>query len=59
MFHVAQGRASLLPLWEKVARTSSATDEGSPSAETDPSPKSHLRCDLTSPIRGHKGEVYR
>src|ERR1700754_1415545 len=29
---------SLLPLWEKVARTKSAPDEGSLSAETDPSP---------------------
>src|SRR6202165_288154 len=30
--------SSLLPLWEKVARTQSAPDEGSLSAETDPSP---------------------
>src|ERR1700730_3348024 len=30
--------SSLLPLWEKVARTQSATDEGFLSAETDPSP---------------------
>src|SRR5258708_32917254 len=28
----------LLPLWEKVARTKSVPDEGSASAETDPSP---------------------
>src|SRR5882757_1076634 len=30
--------ASLLPLWEKVARTQSASDKVSLSAETDPSP---------------------
>src|SRR4249920_504524 len=30
--------SSLLPLWEKVARTQSASDEGSASAERDPSP---------------------
>src|SRR5947208_13924415 len=38
-------RTSLLPLWEKVARTLSAPDEGSASAERDPSPvfdASHL-----------------
>ncbi len=28
----------LLPLWEKVVRTKSVPDEGSASAETDPSP---------------------
>src|ERR1700722_9701237 len=33
-----QGPFFLLPLWEKVARTQSAPDEGSLSAETDPSP---------------------
>jgi hypothetical protein len=34
----AQASSSLLPLWEKVAWTQSAPDEGSLSAETDPSP---------------------
>jgi hypothetical protein len=31
-------QSSLFPLWEKVARTQSATDEGFASAERDPSP---------------------
>src|SRR5947207_5456602 len=34
-------RTSLLPLWEKVARTLSAPDEGSASAERNPSPVLH------------------
>src|SRR6476661_6378742 len=35
---VAPRTSSLLPLWEKVARTKSVPDEGSASAERDPSP---------------------
>ena len=38
--------SSLLPLWEKVARTKSVPDEGFASAETDPSPV----CDATHRI---------
>ncbi len=34
--------AFLLPLWEKVAWTKSTPDEGSVSAETDPSPVAML-----------------
>ena len=34
----ASDTSSLLPLWEKVVRTQSAPDEGSLSAEADPSP---------------------
>jgi hypothetical protein len=44
------GLSSLLPLWEKVARTQSATDEGFVSAERTPYP-SALRADTLS----HKG----
>jgi hypothetical protein len=44
--------SSLLPLWEKVARTQSATDEGSVSAERTPHPSAMLR--ITSTL-SHKG----
>src|SRR6266542_6815936 len=49
-----RGAFFLLPLWEKVARTKSVPDEGSLSAETDPSPVSiALRAiDPPSPTRG-------
>ena len=43
-------RFFLLPLWEKVARTKSATDEGSLSAETTPHPPS-----LREGTFSHKG----
>jgi len=45
--------AHLLPLWEKVARTQSAPDEGYVSAATDPSPGSLARATLS-----HKGRGY-
>jgi hypothetical protein len=44
----------LLPLWEKVAWTQSAPDEGSPSAETDPSPVSNELTLIRSTL-SHKG----
>jgi len=48
------GLLFLLPLWEKVARTKSARDEGSSSAETAPSPVANeLRSFAPpSPTRG-------
>src|ERR1700730_9284631 len=44
--------SSLLPLWEKVARTQSASDEGSLSAETDPSPVFFAKPPLPQGERG-------
>jgi hypothetical protein len=47
----------LLPLWEKVARTTSAPDEGSLAAETNPSPvcnASHRSHPLPQGERGKK-----
>src|SRR5215470_855186 len=53
---MSQGRLdtviSLLPLWEKVARTKSATDEGSLSAETNPHPASLREATLSHKGRG-------
>src|SRR6202021_1676738 len=52
----------LLPLlWEKVARTKSAPDEGSLSAETDPSPvrdATHRGHPLPQGARGSKSRAY-
>jgi len=48
--------SSLLPLWEKVARTKSATDEGYLSAETDPSP-GFISLTLDCATLSHKGPV--
>src|SRR6187431_675942 len=47
----------LLPLWEKVARTQSAADEGSLSAETNPSPVSNARAHSIHPL--HKGRGWK
>src|ERR1700710_1316068 len=45
---------SLLPLWEKVARTQSVPDEGVPQNSTPPPPVSHLprRATLSHKGRG-------
>src|ERR1700738_4618183 len=46
---------SLLPLWEKVARTQSASDEGSASAERTPHPPSLREGTLSHTGRGEEG----
>src|SRR5262245_42602459 len=51
---IRKARASfLLPLWEKVARTKSATDEGSVSAERTPHPASLREATLSHRGRGY------
>jgi hypothetical protein len=53
--------SSLLPLWEKVARTKSVPDEGSIAAERSPHPSAMLRIasTLSHKGRGEEGRFSR
>ena len=57
----AHGRlSSLLPLWEKVARTKSVPDEGSLSAERTPHPSQSCFARLIHPLpQGERGREVR
>jgi len=52
--HDAERFSSLLPLWEKVARTQSAPDEGFVSAERTPHPSSLREATLSHKGRGEE-----